>query len=70
MTVREAVSVLTEAKELYIGWDGCITRLNDSDALIMDAFGSYKVGRICSAGDKPECFELTIAATPVKEATV
>lgn len=67
MTVREACSVLTDAKELYIGWDGCLTRFNDADALIMDAFGSYKVERICAAGDKPEMYELTIAAAPMKE---
>lgn len=68
MTVREAVSVLTTAKEIYIGWDGLLTKFDKNDALMMDAYGDYKVSRICSAGDAVEHeYEIGIAANPVRE---
>lgn len=68
MTVREAVSVLTEAKEIYIGWDGLLTKFNKNDALMMDAYGNYKVARICIAGDaQVQAYEIGIFATPVRE---
>lgn len=68
MTVRDAVNVLTEAKQLYICWEGNLTRFDQTDALMMDAFGDYKVKRICNAGDaKDGEYEIAIASIPVKE---
>lgn len=68
MTVKEAVSVLADAKELYICWDGNLTHFNKDDALMMDAYGCYKVRHICIAGDSMDhAYEIGIAANPVRE---
>lgn len=67
MTVKEAVNVLTEAKQLYICWDGNLTHFDPHDTLMMDAYGGYKVKRICTAGDAEDAaYEIAIAAIPVK----
>lgn len=68
MTVREAVSVLTEAKDIYIGWDGVLTSFDKNDDLMMDAYGSYKVRRICTSGNAEDhAYEISISAMPVRE---
>lgn len=67
MTVKDAVSVLTEAKQLYICWEGSLTKFDPTDGLMLDAFGDYRVKRICTAGEIMEAaYEIAIAATPVK----
>lgn len=66
MTVKEAVSVIAEAKELFICWDGELTKFDSENELMMDAFGHYKVKRIRrGAGD--DTYEIQIAALPEKE---
>lgn len=65
MTVKDAVSVLTEAKQLYIGWEGSLTKFDPMDTLMMDAFGDYKVRRICGSAEDGE-YEIAIMASPVK----
>lgn len=68
MTVREAVNALVGAKKLYISWDSSTRELDAEDELMMDAFGMYRVKKIinsCELG----CFEIHIAAQPVKEAS-
>ncbi len=67
MTVREAVKVLTEAKMLYIGWNDCIRPFDPDDELMMDAYGDYRVKRICNAGNGLEEFEIAVASLPIKE---
>lgn len=70
MTVRDAVSVLTEAKQLYICWEGSLTKFDPTDGLMLDAFGDYKVKRICTVGDGNDgAYEISIASIPLKGAT-
>lgn len=68
MTVKDAVRVLTEAKQLYIGWEGSLTKFDPTDGLMMDAFGDYKVKRICGSAKDDE-YEIAIMASPVKAVT-
>lgn len=68
MTVKDAVRVLTEAKQLYICWEGSLTKFDPTDSLMMDAFGDYKVRRICGS-TKNEEYEIAIMASPVKAVT-
>lgn len=65
MTVRDAVSVLTEAKQLYICWEGNLTKFDPTDGLMLDAFGNYMVKRICGS-TKDDEYEIAIAAVPVR----
>ncbi len=71
MTVRDAVAVLTDAKTLYIGWNGSITDFDKEDELMMDAYGKYKVSRINAVPSKDDesAYEIDIAACPIKEET-
>lgn len=72
MTVREAVSVLKTASRISLIWCECAFPLDASNALMMDAYGDYKVeiirGAVTKAGDV-ECdhFDIHLAAQPVKE---
>lgn len=68
MKVKEAISVLTEAKKLYLCWNDNLRIFDPTDALMMDAYGDYKVKRICNAGESAEEYEIAIAAAPIKEA--
>lgn len=65
MTVRDAVSVLTEAKQLYICWEGSLTKFDPTDGLMLDAFGDYRAKRICGS-TKDDEYEIAIAAVPVR----
>lgn len=67
MTVRDAVGILTQAKALFICWNDNLRAFDATDELMMDAYGDYKVKRICNAGESPEEFEIAIASVPVKE---
>ena len=70
MTVREAVKVLTEAKTLYISWHDNLRVFDPDDELMMDAYGDYKVSRICTTCDSSdESYEIAIDATPIKAVT-
>lgn len=67
MTVREAVKVLTEAKRLFICWNDNLMAFDPEDELMMDAYGDYRVKRICNAGNGLEEFEIAVASLPIKE---
>lgn len=66
MTVREAVNALVGAKKLYIAWENANRELDAEDELMMDAFGMYRVKKIMNSCEL-DCFEIHIAAQPVKE---
>ena len=66
MNVREAANLLSNAKELYIAWDGCCIPFNPRSILEMDAFGDYKVHKIFQACEM-NTFELELEMQPIKE---
>lgn len=66
MTVRDAVNALTQAKKLFICWNDNLSPFCPTDELMMDAYGDYKVKRICNVGDVEE-FEIAVANLPIKE---
>lgn len=69
MTVKEAVSVLTDAKTFFISWNEGLRAFDPTDDLMMDAYGDYRVKRICNAGGTEEsAYEIAITSIPVKEA--
>jgi hypothetical protein len=58
------IPLLSDAKEIYIDWNGILKYFDPSDALDVDAFGSYVIDRIvCAVAGR---YELRIAFTPVK----
>ena len=66
MNVREAANFLSNAKELYIAWDGCCIPFNPRSSLEMDAFSDYKVHKILQACEM-NTFEIELEIHPVKE---
>ena len=66
MNVREAANLLSNAKELYIAWDGTLIQFNPHSILEMEAFGDYKVHKIFQACEM-NTFELYLEMHPVKE---
>ena len=66
MNVREAANFLSNAKELYIAWDGCCIPFNPRSTLEMDAFGDYRVHKIFQACEM-NTFEIELEIHPVKE---
>lgn len=66
MTVRDAVNALAGAKKLYIAWESTSREFKPDDALMMDAFGMYRVKKITNAYEL-DCFEIHIATQPIRE---
>ena len=66
MNVREAANLLSNAKALYIAWDGTLIQFNPRSILEMDAFGDYKVHKILQACEM-NTFEIELEIHPVKE---
>ena len=66
MNVREAANLLSNAKALYIAWDGTLIQFNPHSILEMEAFGDYKVHKIFQACEM-NTFELYLEMHPVKE---
>ena len=66
MNVREAANLLSNAKELYIAWDGTLIQFNPHSILEMEAFGDYKVHKIFQACEM-NTFELYLEMQPIKE---
>ena len=66
MNVREAANLLSNAKELYIAWDGSLTRFDPHSILEMEAFGDYKVHKIFQACEM-NTFELYLEMQQIKE---
>lgn len=66
MNIREAANLLSNAKELYIAWDGTLIRFNPHSVFEMEAFGDYKVHKIFQACEM-NTFELELEMQPIKE---
>ena len=66
MNIREAANLLSNAKELYIAWDGTLIQFNPHSILEMEAFGDYKVHKILQAFEM-NTFELELEMQPIKE---
>ena len=67
MNVREAANLLSNAKELYIAWDGSLIPFDPHSILEMEAFGDYRVHKI-NAAFEHNTFELELEMHPIKEA--
>ena len=67
MNVREAANLLSNAKEIFIAWDGTCFQFNPRSTLEMDAFGDYRVHKI-NAAFEHNTFELELEMHPIKEA--
>lgn len=65
LTIREAINLLSGAKSVGISWGGCITDIDPTSELEIDAYGSYIVTRI-SSGYESGTFELQIAMKPLR----
>lgn len=68
MTVSNVVSILANAKEIYIDSGEESTLFNPRDVIMADAYGSYLVNRLYAIGEN--CFMIGLAVRPVKEETV
>lgn len=66
MNIREAANLLSNAKELYIAWDGSLIPFDPHSILEMEAFGDYKVHKIFQACEM-NTFELYLEMQPIKE---
>ena len=66
MNIREAANLLSNAKALYIAWDGTLIQFNPHSILEMEAFGDYKVHKIFQACEM-NTFELELEMQPIKD---
>lgn len=66
ITVKEAVNVLKKAKTIVLGYGDNAIYFNPDDVLMMDAYGSYCVDRICSVGNDDDYYEIDIAVRPIR----
>lgn len=64
VTVKMLLSLLRDAKEIRIVWNGYCKKLDPQDVLDVDAYGPYVVDRIASF--KESDYELHIAFQPIK----
>ena len=64
VTVRDVLSLLPDAKEICLVWDGSVVQRSPFSVLDMDAYGDYVVGSICPGEEKS--IEIVLAAQPVK----
>lgn len=64
-TVKDAITLLSGAKSVGISWGGCVTDIDPTNELEMDAYGSYVVTRI-SEGVEKSTYELQISMYPVR----
>ena len=66
MTIKEALSVIKDAKEIRLSnFDGNVQCFDFTDPLILDAFGNYIVDDIYACGEA--VFEISIKLTPAKK---
>lgn len=67
MTVKEAVSVLKNAKTIALGWGESAIEFDKDNLLMMEAYGNFIVDSIRSVDDDEEAYyEVNIAVFPVK----
>lgn len=64
MTVKEICAALDPKVNVSLVWDMTLTKIDHSDPVIIDAFGSYKVDKITPTNN---AVELRIMLRPVKE---
>lgn len=64
MTVKEALSLLDNANEVSLSWDGTLVNFNFRNSIEVDVWGDYVVRSISAY--KEGAFELALAAQPVK----
>ena len=64
-TVRDAMQLLSGAKKIGVSWGGCVTDIDPTNDLEMDAYGSYIVTHISSWYQK-DTYELQIAMKPLR----
>ena len=64
MTVKEAISVLKDAKQIVLGYGSDSIPFNMHNPISLDAFGSYVVEKINCDAD--EYYEINILMQPVK----
>lgn len=64
MTVKEAISVLKDAKTIVLGYGSDTIPFNMHNPISLDAFGNYVVEKI--NGDAEEYYEISILMRPVK----
>lgn len=68
MTVKDAVKVLKNAKEIRLCWGANqLPNFCADDPLQLDAFGSYVVDEITAISADDDIYEITVAMRPVKE---
>lgn len=65
MTVKQALSVLADVKEVRLGYDSTTVPFDYEDKVMVDAFGRYAVEAIYAIGE--DRFEIDIAMRPVVE---
>lgn len=65
LTVKEAMQLLSGAEKVSISWGGCVTDIDPTNDLEMDAYGSYIVTHI-SSGCEKDTYELQIAMKPLR----
>ena len=67
MTVKEAASVLKDAKSFVLGWNGTTIDFAKDNFVMMEAYGDFIVDGIFATGDIDNvCYELNLAMRPVK----
>lgn len=65
MTVKDAISVLKDAKTIVLGYGSDTIPFNMHNPISVDAFGGYVVEKINGGDD--EYYEINILMRPVKE---
>lgn len=68
MTVREVISVLTGAKEIYLAYSSAAIKFDSEDDLMMDAYGKYVAKEIKSL--RQDEYEIHIAVKPIAVAEI
>jgi len=66
MTVKEAASVLTDAKRLVVTWGPSVAADFKPNDLMLDAFSDYLVQAIRSYDDGENSYEIEIAVKPLR----
>lgn len=64
ITVKDAVALIRERDEIFLGWNGLLVPFNQTCALDMDAYGDYLVSGIRANGEN--AIELDLLAVPTK----
>lgn len=65
MNVKEAISVLKEAKKIVIGYGINALSFEMDDALAVEAYGGFKVSKIVGYDDGT--YEIDVAVLPIRE---